>query len=497
MTTMLLLLPKWWRALTKIELGIFVSLLVFSIAVAPYSRVPWEGAGWIAKVTFVLSGIALAMLLSGPVARLAGKRVASLPNRLTIGSILSFGILLQLCVAAGTHPQLTSDPAVYMYLAEKLANGEPYIDNSGFLAHWPPGLPLYLAPFVAVFGAGFYALLLANIGLYVIGCYATWQLGKSLSGASTGLLASILFSLWPSRLLSSGLASKENLTVAMLIAGTALCVKAFKAPDRNAWAWSIAAGIAYGIAGLAQPGLLLFAATVPIAYRYAYRQLGPRRYLLRSALVIIFTVLCLLPWQVRNCIIFKQEFCGIATNGGSVFYRANNPVATGSFLAQGEVSLKSLSELDQNRIGFELGKKWIREHPTGFAQLAVKKLIILLQDDNYGAYWGILRGEGKNDADSYSEGTSARILTFEIAEWISWLFWVLVVSWSARSYLFRRRRMEFSEQEKLLPLVYPMLYCAVIFSVFESGTRQHMIALAALIVLAAASIMREHHAAPS
>jgi hypothetical protein len=37
-----------------------------------------------------------------------------------------------------------------------------------------------------------------------------------------------------------------------------------------------------------------------------------------------------------------------------------------------------------------------------------------------------------------------------------------------------------------LPLLYPLLYSAVVFAVFESDRRQHMIALALLIVLASA-----------
>lgn len=472
------------------ELAALILISLFATAIGPFARIHWPGGGWRAVLLLGAAGCALSVVLVGPVAKYLAYVVARLPQRATIWRIILVGIVTQVCVALLTHPQVASDPAAYLMLAEKLARGQPYTDKNGFLAFWPAGLPLFLAPFVAIFGAGIMALMVANLVLYVVGVVAAWYLGKHLFSVSTGLLAAMLFSAWPSRLLSSGFASKENLTVSMVLAGSALCVATFSAASNVAWKYGVAAGVAFGMAGLAQPGLLLFVAIIPLAYRYAFQLVGARQFFLRCAMVVVCMVGCLAPWQARNCLIFEYMFCGVATNGGSVFYRANNPLATGSYIAEGEVPLSHLPELEQNRAGFELGKKWILEHPSGFMKLAARKLIFLLEDDSYGAYWGILRGEGRNEEQSFRQGSASRIAAFRIAEWVSWTFWVLIAALVARGSIGWRGQSSMKVREALLPLMYPMLYCVVVFSVFESGSRQHAIALAPMLVLAAASAMR-------
>lgn len=485
-----LLVLKLSEATAQLELAALILISIIATAIGPFAHVNWPGGGWIGALALLAAGCALALLLIGPVAKYLACALAGLPQRTTILRIILVGLAAQVCVVLLTHPQVGSDPATYLRLAEKLARGETYSDERGLLAFWPAGLPLFLAPFVGIFGAGILAVTIANLVLYVVGVVAAWQLGKNMFSPSTGLLAALLFSAWPSRLLSSGFASKENLTVAMVLAGIALCVATFSAASRVAWRYAIAAGLAFGMAGLAQPGLLLFVAIIPLAYRYAFQRVGGRQFFLLCAIIFVCMAACLVPWQARNCVIFDYKFCGVATNGGSVFYRANNPLATGSYTAQGEVPLSHLPELEQNKIGFELGKKWIVDHPVGFLKLGVRKLIFLLEDDNYGAYWGILRGGGGNDAESFRDGSTGRIVAFRVAEWISWTFWVVIAGLVARASIGWTRRSSIGDREKLLPLVYPMLYCAVVFSVFESGSRQHAIALAPMLVLAAASIMR-------
>lgn len=61
-------------------------------------------------------------------------------------------------------------------------------------------------------------------------------------------------------------------------------------------------------------------------------------------------------WTVRNCTIFGTLVI-ISTNGGDVFYRANNPLATGGFTPIGEKDLKVYKgdELLWNRMGYTGG----------------------------------------------------------------------------------------------------------------------------------------------
>ena len=136
--------------------------------------------------------------------------------------------------------------------------------------------------------------------------------------------------------------------------------RAFGATGRKAWLAALGAGCAFGIGTLAQPGLLLFVLCTPIIYRGALA-IAVRKWLARCLVVCASAVVCLAPWHIRNCIVFDGQFCGLTTSGGSVFYRANNPKATGLFIPEGVEPITHLPELEQNQIGFSLGKQWIRE----------------------------------------------------------------------------------------------------------------------------------------
>jgi hypothetical protein len=238
---------------------------------------------------------------------------------------------------------------------------------------------------------------------------------------------------------------------------------------------------------LAQPGLLLFVLSMPLCYRYL-RGASLWRYFGFSAIVLACAALALVPWQMRNCALFDGQFCSVATNGGSVFYRANNPLATGEWTAEGAIPITHLPELEQNRLGFELGKQWILANPGDFAILAAKKLGLLLRDDRYGAYWGVLRGTGHEHTKAIRLASSERMLAYQVLNTLSWLFWAGVTGLIANRLIRLALGGDRAMIGRLLPLLYPLLYSGAVFAVFESDRRQHMMALALLLVLAAWAI---------
>ena len=490
-----ILLPKkFLPKLLTLEFHTAWFLLIFAIVIGPYYNITWPDAGFIGACVLLGAGALLCWLLVGPADSKLGDRFMRIVYGKTITFILLFGVLCQIVITLLTNPTATSDPLSYLLLAEKIAIGQPYVDRLNNKAFFPPGLPFFLAPFGTLFGANIIAVASANIVLYLIGAIATWELAKRLFDTHVGAAATLLFTIWPSRLLTAGVASKENLTIAMILAVTALCVALFAARGRKAWFLAAAAGIALGLATLAQPGFLLFILILPLSYRYALNQVNVGSFLARIAVIAGFMVICLVPWHVRNCIEFNGQFCGLTTNGGSTFYRANNPKATGIFTPEGEPPISHLPELEENRVGFELGKQWIREHPVEFVKLSIKKLIHFVGSDDYGAYWAIFRGEGGDHGQAQKLNTPSRMSAFRTAEVISWLFWIVLMSWAARAIMPYKSTRPIYQHENFLPLIYPLLYSAVIFSIVESGSRQHMAAIGPLILVAAASIVHSKSA---
>lgn len=458
--------------------------MLLAIVIAPYYNIRMPGGGIAGAALLLACGAVLAWLSIQSVAKVIGNILGS---RLKLGltTLLAIGLSVQVGAAVITAPIPESDMEQYLLLAERLASDASY-ESDGRFAYLPPGLPLTLAPFVKVFGANLHAVIVMNAMLYAASVLALWTIAVRLFGRAVAAMAVALFSIWPTRLLMAGLASKENLTLAMLLVGIALALKAFDPSTRRpVWA-AFGSGAAFGLGALAQPGLALFVAMTPLMYRFAARTLGKHAFITRLAVILAGMALCIAPWTVRNCIVFEGKFCGISTNGGSVFYRANNPQATGTWTDEGEIAIEHLPELEQNELGFRLGREWIMSHPLQAAALSMRKLIYLLGTDDYGPYWGILRATGLRDEEAYRINPPARIATFHIANIVSLVFWVLLAALCVRALLIYRAQ-NLLAFENVLPLVYPLLYSACVFAVFESGSRQHIAATGPLFILAASA----------
>lgn len=479
--------PAW---LVRTELRVAQAVVAFAIVIVPYLNITLPGTGWKGAAGLLMLGGALFWGLAwrGEVRRGAGHALAGL-ERLGLTPIVGGGVLLTVAAALLTHPILASDPMIYLSLADGLVREHRYVDPDGHLAFWPPGLPLFLTPFVAVLSASFAAVVVANAVLCAVSMFALHSLAATLIGPAFALRAALVFAFWPARLLASGVASKENLTMAAVVLALALLARALAPGARRPLLTSAGSGLCFGLAALAQPGLMLLALATPLMFWHALARLGLGRWVLRLALAVVLAYATLAPWQLRNCIVFEGRFCGVATNGGSVFYRANNPLATGTWISDGEVRISHLPELEQNRVGFEMGTAWIREHPLAFAKLAAKKVVLLLGDDDYGAYWGIQRAGGDAQAQELASLSPARRAAFKIASLVSLAAWVLLLAATFAALRHAAARPALDDGVlSLRPLVYPLLYSVAVFAVFESGSRQHMVAAAVLTAMAAAGL---------
>lgn len=394
------------------------------------------------------------------------------------------GIASQVMLAFALAPVQGSDSASYLALARQLASGETYHAANGY-AFWPPGFPFFLAPFVAVLSGDFAVLLAANVVLYVVVALAVFHMTASLAGRRGAMLALLLVTAWPCRLLLTTIASKELLALAMVAASLALAtaLRSDRPMARNA-ALAVVLGGTLGFAALTQPGLSLLFLVYPFAFWFHWKRFGPRRFVALALLVVIAYAAIVVPWMARNHRVFDGAFRNISTNGGSVFYRANNELATGEFTPVGQVDLWRLPELEHDAEGWRLGKAWIREHPGEFAKLAVHKLVYLLDNDLQGVYWAIERRGGLDHAASLAARTRGEETLVVVATIVSQAFWVLLLAAVAvRGWRACRAPMDVAA--RAAPFVYPLLYCCGVFAVFESGARQHIFAVSGLIALAA------------
>lgn len=437
-------------ALGRETLGTVAGLLVAAGAV---------GVGWLARER------------AAGLARRLAARAAAVPARRWLGLAIAAGIALRLAWALLFPAPFTSDGLSYYKLAVNLATGEPYVTPTGGLAEWPPGYPFLLLAHLLVLGVHPWVVTLVNLLLFAATVPVIGALGRRVSGAGgegAARLAVLLFALWPNLIAMAGVANKEGVIVLLLPLALLLYLTADE--RTRPWAWHLGAGLALGYATLTQPGVMLAVGIFP-AWE-VLRRASLLRTAGRFALLLLGMALVIAPWTARNHRVFGQHVL-ISTNGGSVFYRANNPLATGGYIPHGERRLTGLSELEVDARGYEWGKEWIRENPADFLRLAVRKQILFLGDDSMGPYESMRRGLRLS-------GTPYAAAKLAVnAFW--WGIWALILL----ALLNRLNRPGWHRRPEALLLVLAILYFWAIDSVFESGARHHIPLVGLLAILAA------------
>lgn len=390
-------------------------------------------------------------------------RIENIPPRKWLIGVVAAGLALRAAWALAFPAGTSSDGAIYLALAHKLAAGEPYFIAGGH-AYWPPGYPIFLAPWLLLPLSNTAIALLSNFLLYALTSMALWRLADRVSGQQAARLATLLLAIWPNYLANSVTAEKENLLIFLLPAVLLL----YTHSSSKLWP-RLGAGMLLGFAALVQPSLLLFP-SVLLCCELLQRR--PWRGALASlAVLVLGMALVISPWSARNHKVFGQ-FLLISSNGGENLYRANNPLATGGYVKHGEVDLDHLGELERSRTGFALAKEWIGGHPREFGGLMLAKQMLFLGDDSFGQYVSIRLGGGNEKL----------YLVMKLAANAFWFgLWACVLALSFRAG---------APNALHTTLVLGYAYFFVLHSVFESGGKYHLPPLALLAAFSAVQLVK-------
>ncbi len=411
-------------------------------------------------------------------------RATRVSTRCWLTWCLVIGLLIRIVwVSAFPAPQ-TSDERTYFGLAAALAAGRPYAtqyEGHTWNSYWPPGYPLFLQLFLRVLGLDRWVLVLANLVLFATCMVVVHRLAVCAAGQAVARLSTAALTVWPNHVCLSGLASKELLLVMLVPLVVLLYLRTTLCSTRKAISRLLLSGAICGVASLTQPGLLFLPAIFALdglIRRATIRELG-----LRLAMVTLGMAVVILPWSLRNRRVLGTWVL-ISTNGGSVFYRANNPLATGGYTPRGERSLALLNEAEQSRFGFKWGLEWIRANPGAFLKLAPRKQMLLLGDDAVGIYSTLKQGLGIAGI-GYASWKA-------VANGFWWLIWLAVLAGCGGAW----KQGSVARPEVLL-MMSVVLYIVIVHCVFESAGKYHVPAIGIIAILAAQSVMREPRRDPS
>ena len=254
----------------------------------------------------------------------------------------------------------------------------------GPTAWMPPIYPFLIAATFRTFGVysnqAAIFLLVFQTSSSVLTCFLLYMVGKRIFNAQAGLLAALLFAVYPA---SINFAVRQIWSVSLFSCCFLVLIlsllKLGKEMNVIQGTW---VGVLAGVATLVDP---IIVASFPFVALWLY--VNSNRDRVATCKVLAVTMLlffvCVSPWLVRNYVIFGQ-FVFIKSNFGNELFLGNNPYATGSYWAPRAFesltdpereSLKSADEPSRNRFLLQKAIAFISTHPLEFLKLTMSRFV--------------------------------------------------------------------------------------------------------------------------
>lgn len=401
-----------------------------------------------------------------------------MPARPTLALLLT-ALLLRLGLVVWAPGEPTGDGFFYHVHAVDLLQGNGYVNVDRSPANtWMPGWPAFLAAVYAVFGVHPKAAMALNALLAACTALLVTRLGRALFGPRVGWLAGGLYAVWPGLIYYSATLFNETLfsfLVALLLnlARDAAHAKAHRALrfaatgfTLGACAWVKAEPLLLGVS------LAAYFATVA----------GDRRRLAReTALCLGLAILVVLPWTIRNYVVFDR-LIPTAAGGGGVLAAANHPGASGGndlvFLLQYAKRLgvgdatQAEQNLAMNDHAWGEVARFACESPGEQLRIMGSKLRLTYGGDSEGA--ALIRGHFGRENWHLSEATWRRLARVADVWW-----WLL-----APFFLLGLSRVHAWPPATRVLVLGPLLTWLLLHLVFMGGMRFHVpeLVLHALVV---------------
>jgi tetratricopeptide (TPR) repeat protein len=248
-----------------------------------------------------------------------------------------------------------------------------------------PAYAYFLALVYRIFGVHLYAVIFVQLVLGALTAALIYALARRLYGRAAAVVAGVIWVVYLPAAFFDTEILPASLTLFLVAASLLLLAVALDRGRR--WPWAAAgAGLCFGLAVLARPNLLLFAAALALVGR------PPRR---AVAVFLVPVVLVVAGVTVRNGLV-AGEWVVISSQGGVNFFIGNNREAPGSFAAprgtigrpealnetqtraQAEAAVgRPLSPSEASRWWFKRGLRYLARNAGDAARLYGRKVSLL------------------------------------------------------------------------------------------------------------------------
>jgi hypothetical protein len=236
--------------------------------------------------------------------------------------------------APGTSVLRASDEGKYHDRAVALARGEGF----GNSAHTPPGLPIMLSGIYKVFGENIAFARLIQTLLSSLMVIFLFFIARFVFGERAGFVAASIASIYPFFVFWTGAVITETLFVFLCVAGV-LSVLCYLRKDKGAW--NVLGGLIFGYAALTRPVVLTMPVFIFLSYLLYFRNI--KKAVMSILVFVVLFAAVILPWTIRNYIVFKK-IVPIATISGVSLLNGMNSIILNDPSEVGEIVYKDLPE---------------------------------------------------------------------------------------------------------------------------------------------------------
>lgn len=298
---------------------------------------------------------------------------------------LAFALRLGFGLLRGglTHPQLFEPDTVARSLLA--GDGFVFVWHGGVVYHSfvAPLYPFIVAAMYAVGGGSVVPLMLLQITVSSVTAALITHIGARLFSRRAGLAAGVLSAVHPGLIFNAS--SNLHEVTFDVLAFTAVFWSWVRLREQLTWRRAVWVGIIGGLSLLERPTTVVFLVVGSIWLWWTAVGADRRAAVHCIGLAAVCAGLIITPWTIRNAWI-QHRFVFIRSTDWEVFWRGNNPQATGhSYTLTGQsvletlppealAELRSLPDENQQADWFrDRAFDYIRDQPATFAAMTLKK----------------------------------------------------------------------------------------------------------------------------
>lgn len=330
-----------------------------------------------------------------------------LPIKASLSVILlaSFAVrLLWILWSQHVPPAPISEDILILTHARDLSSG------LGFRSYWtsqptafrPIGYPLFLAGIFKLFGEQMFLAELIQVIFNVLCVLGVFYISKEAVSPHLALLAAFLYAFYPTAIMSTKILLDEHPFLVLWMLSIIFLISDLKKPSLTK---VVIAGLLAGLSAVFRTYSIITCGMAFIVWVVAKRNLVEA--VQRGAILFALTVLCALPWGIRNYIRLGAPVLWTTAIGTNMYF-ANNPTSDVRYpvnpdLEHGgdpEFLTPNLTEIQKDYAGRRSAMRWIRNNPFIFLDKMIGRIFYMMGFDPEG--WVI-----DDNFTTVKEGTSA------------------------------------------------------------------------------------------